>query len=242
MPAGAARLGAVRAVLFDFDGTLVEQRVDFARMRREALAVLAAHGVDPAPLAGMHVLEMVERAGRALVARDPLRGAARAEALAADARRAIEDVECQGASSARALPGAAALLGDLRARGMGVGIVTRNCRVAVERVLARLARECDALEYDVLLTRDDVPHVKPDPRHLQAALDRLGVAGAEAAMCGDHPMDIAAGRGVGACTVGVLPAGQGPEYMAAAAPDLVVGGVAELRAPLGLGPAGGERR
>jgi phosphoglycolate phosphatase len=236
-PAGAARLETVRAVLFDFDGTLVEQRVDFARMRREALAVLAAHGVDPAPLAGMHVLEMVERAGRELVERDPLYGAQRAQALAADARRAIEEVECEGASTARALPGAAALLGDLRARGVGVAIVTRNCRAAVERVLAR-----HALEYDVLLTRDDVPHVKPDPRHLQAALDRLGVPGEDAAMCGDHPMDIAAGRGVGAWTVGVLPEGQGPEYMAAAAPDLLVAGVAELRAPLGLGPAGGERR
>jgi len=228
---GVERLRAVRAVLFDFDGTLVQQRVDFARMRRRAIEVLQGHGVDTTAIEGLHVLEMVERARRSLAQRD----AARAQALADDARRTIEAVECEAAEEARAIAGVPALLRDLRARGVRVGIVTRNCRVAVERVLAR-----QVLAYDVLLTRDDVQHVKPDPRHLGEALRLLGVAGEASAMCGDHPMDVVAGKGVGALTVGVLPEGSDPASMAAAAPDLIVPSVAALRDPLGLDGAQDE--
>jgi phosphoglycolate phosphatase len=118
-----------------------------------------------------------------------------------------------------------------------VGIVTRNCRLAVEQILARTP-----LWHDVLLTRDDVPHVKPDPRHLQTALDRLGVAGVQAVMCGDHPMDVLAGKRVGARTVGVLQAGVDASYFAEVPPDLVVLGVPEVLAYLdggeGMGDAG----
>ncbi len=220
----ADRLGALRAFLFDFDGTLVRQRVDFGLMRTRVREVLTAHGVPLGPLEGLYVLEMVERARRELAAGD----GDRAEALAREARVAIEEVELLGAEEAEALPGAAELLSELRGRGVGIGIVTRNCRVAVERVLAR-----QPLAHDVLLTRDDVRHVKPDPSHLLTALEMLGVDGAQAAMCGDHPMDITAGHRVGALTVGVLADGADEEFFAEVRPELLVRGVGELRGYLG---------
>ena len=120
------------------------------------------------------------------------------------------------------------MLSDLGAQGYAVGIVTRNCRLAVERILQRSPLPCR-----VLLTRDDTRHVKPDPRHLTDALHAMGMDGQRALMCGDHPMDIAAGRSIGAVTVGVLRPGVAPAYMAEARPDLVLERVTDLPRYLG---------
>jgi phosphoglycolate phosphatase len=208
---------AIRAVLFDFDGTLVEQHIDFALMRRAVLQLAVRYGLDAAPLASMYALELVAHAEHLLG--DGAGG--RGRAFAAEAQQAILDIELEAAAEARPFPGVRDLLGRLPP--LRVAIVTRNCRAAVELVLSR-----HHFPYDVLLTRDDTPHVKPDPRHLLAALQLVGVPGEQAVMCGDHPMDVLVGKRVGARTVGVLPAGAAPDYFADAHPDLIVHSVAEL--------------
>lgn len=212
----------VQAVLFDFDGTLVSGTIDFAAMRRAILALIAGYGVDPAPLAPLPSLEAVARAKAAL---SP-------EAAAELDRRAdgvLREIELEAAGRTLPFPGVAPLLARLVESGRKVGIVTRNCRPAVERVLA-----ATPLTHHVLLTRDDTPFVKPDARHLLAALAALGVAPEQAAMCGDHPMDVAAGRQAGTRTVGVLGLDGIALAFAAARPDLLVRSVAELGPVLGL--------
>jgi phosphoglycolate phosphatase len=219
----------MRAVLFDFDGTLVTSSIDFDAMRRSTLALIAEFGVDARPLAALPSLEALARAGAALPPEQAVTLARRAEEL-------LREIELEAAGRAAPFPGVAGLLARLAARGLGVGIVTRNCRPAVERVLAAAP-----LAYDVLLTRDDTPHVKPDPRHLLAALGALGAAPAEAVMCGDHPMDVLAGRQAGTRTVGVLgPGGLAPAF-AEVMPDLLVRSVVELGRHLGLDDAAGPR-
>lgn len=210
----------IRAWLFDFDGTLVEPSIDFDQMRRAVLDVVARYGLDPEPFARMHTLEAVARVEAEL----ERRGDGLARAFVREADEAIVMIEVEAARHVSAYEGAPAMLRQLMAMGYRVGIVTRNCRAAVEQVAARNDIRCD-----ILLTRDDVAHVKPDPRHLLAALDALGVLAQHAAMCGDHPMDIAAGRNIGASlTVGVLRPGVPPEYFAEAHPDLVLSRVVEL--------------
>ena len=86
-------------------------------------------------------------------------------------------------------PGAAELLQELQERGIKVGIVTRNCRAAVEHILGS-----NPLTYDVLLTRDDVDAVKPDPAHLLTALRMMGVEPQHVLMVGDAPGDMKAAK------------------------------------------------
>jgi len=218
----------VRAFLFDFDGTLVHQEVDFALMRRRALDVVARYGVPVEEYARLYVLEMIEQVAARLGQGDGAPGAASAAAFAAEAHRAIVEVELEAAERAEVFPGVPEMLRHLKASGIGIAIVTRNCREAVLQVMAR-----NDLPYDALLTRDDVPFVKPDPRHLLAALEALHVTADWAVMCGDHPMDVVAGQSVQARTVGVLPPGQSVEYFAAAHPDLVVSRITEILQYLG---------
>lgn len=209
---------AARAVLFDLDGTLIRQTIDFEEMRRDVLGVARRFGLRPS--AEVPVLELIERAVIELEAREAGAG----PRFVAAAQEVVTAIELAAAEGAEAYPGVPEFLRWLREAGYRVGIVTRNCRPAVDRVLARCS-----LSYDVLLTRDDVERVKPDPEHLLAALRRLGVPPCHAVMCGDHPMDVTAGRRAGSATVGILPDGLPADRFAAVAPNLVLPSVTELR-------------
>jgi phosphoglycolate phosphatase len=205
----------LRAVLFDLDGTLVHTRIDFARMRQAILDEVALAGLHPEEFRTLDILAIIDAARR----RIPDSAAFLERAEAALVR--IEIAACDGAEAAE---GAAETLRWLRERGLRVGIVTRNCPQAVERVLREFP-----LPHEALLTRADTPRVKPDPLHLRLALDRLGARPEESLMVGDHMMDVAGGKAAGMRTLGVLTPDRPPDYFRQAAPDGVIRALPELR-------------
>ncbi len=115
------------------------------------------------------------------------------------AHQIVVERELEAASTSRLLPGMESMLRKLKGAGLKVGIVTRNCDRAVRRIVPHIEALCD-----IFLSRDSVKRVKPDPLHLAALFERLGVSERHAIMVGDHPMDILAGKRAGMRTVGVL--------------------------------------
>ena len=218
----------IGALLFDFDGTLIEPSIDFGLMHRAVMDVVSSYGAGDVTYEMLPVLEILARAEMSLAGRN----AGDATIMLAEAQDAIRGIEVEAAGRVDAYAGVPEMLAQLRGRGYGLGIVTRNCREAVESILERIP-----LVHDVLLTRDDIAWVKPDPRHLLAALETLRVPGMHALMCGDHPMDIEAGRSIEARTVGVLRFGVAADYFAEAAPDLILARVIDL--PRHLAPQAG---
>jgi len=206
----------VHTVLFDFDGTLVETALDFARMRRQVLALVDHYGT--APSEESYILEIIAHAQRQLVTRD----CQAARTFVREAERILTDIELEGADRARPLPGVEEALRKLRKQGVRIGIVTRNCRSAVERVLARFS-----LAHDLILTRDDVVRVKPDPAHLLEAVRRLGSQPEWALMVGDHPMDVLAGQQAGMHTAAITFTHPISDF-ADMRPDLVIESIPEL--------------
>lgn len=85
---------------------------------------------------------------------------------------------------AQAMPHAHAVLGELRRRGLKIGIVTNGWPEAQTRCLqaCRLLPLVD----DVVISKS-VSLSKPDPRIYQLALERLEVAASEAWFVGDSP-------------------------------------------------------
>ncbi len=211
----------IKAVLFDLDGTLVHLNIDFAQMRTDVEAILPKYGLSMDGKASRYTLELIDECAQALTERD--RGGETAEAFRRDAEAAIVAIEVDAADAVEVHPGVPKLLERLRERGIKVGIVTRNCRTAVERILGK-----NTLLYDVLLTRDDVEAVKPEPDHLLTALRLLGVEPSCALMVGDHPMDVRAGRVTGTKTVAVLTGYSPVERFAPEKPDLILEQVGEL--------------
>ena len=182
----------LRALALDFDGTLATGRYDFARMRADVMRLIESYGLRSGALRAAGVLELVAEAA-ARLAPD------RAQDFRERAEAAICAIEIEGARGGSLLPGAPQALGRLRAAGYRIGVITRNCRAVVDVILDGVPLPCD-----VLLTREDVTHVKPHPEHIVKALDAMGSAPAEAAMVGDHPMDMDTARRAGALAIGVL--------------------------------------
>jgi phosphoglycolate phosphatase len=126
------------------------------------------------------------------------------------------------------------MLAALAAMGVPVAIVTRNCPEAVRAVFPDVDALCPCL-----LTRDDVPSVKPDPDHLLRALGMLGRTPAQALMVGDHPMDIVTGQRAGTLTAGVV-SGESPAHaLHEAGAHVVADHCGVLMARLGLHGMGG---
>jgi phosphoglycolate phosphatase len=205
----------VRAVLFDLDGTLVHTHIDFERMKREILELVAAAGLDVERFREHDILSILASASPLLENATEFL----AEADAALVR--IELAACEGATEAK---GAAETLHWLRDQGVRVGIVTRNSPQAVERVLTQIS-----LPHEVLLTRADTPRVKPDPLHLRLALERLEALPEYSVMVGDHRMDVQAGQAAGMRSVGVLTTERPAGYFDSLSPDAVIRAIPELK-------------
>ena len=120
--------------------------------------------------------------------------------------------------------GAGRALERMRSRGLRLAAVTSRSKLTSIGSLAR-AGLIDLLE--VVISAEDAPALKPDPRHLRAALIALDVPDHGVAMVGDTPPDIEGGRNLGAMTVGALYGFHGAE-LRAARPDRVIESIAEL--------------
>lgn len=198
------------------------------------MALLARdYGVEVEP-AGL-VLELVERVERSLASQS----GGRAPEFRRRANRMIEELELRGASGARINERTVSALRALRAAGYRIAVVTRNGRKAVKLILRGRELPCH-----VLLWRESVNRVKPDPEHLLRALSRLRCKSCEAIMVGDHPTDIQAGRAVGMRTVGVLSGAGSRDSLLAAGADEIAPDVAVLARELlkAKGRAGASKR
>lgn len=215
-------LSDLDALIFDFDGTLADSRIDFALLRRRALDYLRARGFDPTPVAERPVLEI----------RDWARGLLAAEETAAydeEFRQVLDEVERPFAEAATPYPGVPEALARAHEAGLLLGVITRNSQRSVEIFLGR-----HPLPLAVVVSRDDpeLTQVKPHPDHVLLALRRLEVTPPRALVVGDYPFDIECGRRAGAHTGAVLTTGQTEATFRALGADLIAPDVPTLLALL----------
>ncbi len=221
---------SIRAIVFDFDGTLAELVIDFERMRRSIAALGEAFLGERPESNGQPVLEWLDELVDEVGAFDADLG----RQLRTRGLLTITAMELDAAAQGRLFEFTRPVLAGLRARGLATAIVTRNCTAAVRRVFPDVAACCD-----VFLPREDAPRVKPDPAHLLLALERLGVAPEQALMVGDHPLDVETARRAGTLAGAVASGRIGLEELSLAAPDFAAEDCPELLRQLGLFGAGG---
>jgi phosphoglycolate phosphatase len=213
----------IDAVLFDFDGTLVDIKIDFAKMREDVLSLGAEYGVSPK--SDIYVLEAIDEIFGILLAKDKIL----ASKFKKQAEQILIDIELDAVPTSICYPNADKTLEILKNKGIKVGIVTRNCRLAVLKT-----SEKAGFIYDVLLTRDDVQKVKPDPQHLWDALNLLEADSEKSIMVGDHPMDILAGKKAGMKTAAVLTTKTEDDFKSVE-PDIILNNVWEILEMLDAG-------
>lgn len=212
-------LAKLTTIIFDFDGTLAALNVDFKAMRSGVLERIRSRGLPTEPFENLFALEMISKAREVLSVSDP----SQAELFSNEAFDFIRGIEVTNAREGRVFEGVPAMLLALRKRQIATAVVTRNCRDAVKTTYPDIEGHVD-----VLMTRDDVNRVKPDPLHLLTVLEQLQADPRSTLMVGDHPIDISAGKAAGTLTAGVLTGSSSREAFLAAGSDLVLERVTEL--------------
>lgn len=209
----------LKAIVFDFDGTMATLNVDFAEMRHRIMDHLSAYRVPAEPIGHLFILEMIEKARDFIAQKHP----GEETRYYREAMQLIRQIELQAASDAQLFDHTEAMLRELKRRKIKTGVVTRNCQAALERVFPEIYTAVD-----IVLTRDHTSRVKPDPEHLQQALRELDSPPAKSAMVGDHPMDIQLGRAVGVTTIGVLTGSTGRERLEASGASLILNQASDI--------------
>jgi phosphoglycolate phosphatase len=204
----------VDAVLFDLDGTLVETNIDFPLMKRTVTALALESGLSSDGLQGLDILGIVNRTQAHVAQAQGSEAGLGAREKSLDA---LEAIEMERASVATEIPGAREAISRLRARGIKVGIVTRNCRRASVASMQRCA-----ISSDVLVTREDTVRHKPEPDQILLAMRKLGVEPGKCVVVGDHRIDILGGKRAGAYTIAFLRDGVAEDFFASSEPDVTV--------------------
>jgi phosphoglycolate phosphatase len=183
----------IKAILFDFDGTLTELTIDFRQAKEDMFSIgdkylpsgSARECEGPFILDTIYAIEA--RCGEA------------APAFRKEALDRLTQIELETSKGKDVFPFTRGLLKELRDKGIKVAILTRSCKEALLRVFP------DMMDYvDAVVTREDVKYVKPHPSHAEKTLSILGVEPHEAMIVGDQKTDIMAGRALDIRTVGVL--------------------------------------
>ena len=216
---------ALRTVLFDLDGTVIDTGPLIATSFRHATrSVLGVEIPDEELLryvGGWGLRAQMERF-------DPERATELVEAYRAHVVPLHAELEyCSGMYE---------MLVELKARSFQLGLVT-----AKHLAMVRLAFDAlpELSEFFVeIVTGEETEHHKPSPEPLFLALDRLGADPGDTAYVGDSPFDVEAAKAAGLRSIAVTWGGiHGEERLRAAGPDAIVSTPAELKAALQASPA-----
>lgn len=184
----------IRAVIFDFDGLLVDtegpifevwQRIyrerghELPRERWLSIIGTASGPFDP-------LIDLGQRTG---------------VPLEADELNTLERLYYREATVAQTLlPGVDRYLDDARALGMKTAIASSSSR---EWVMEHLERFGIADRFDTVVCKDDVTSTKPDPELYDLALERLAVRSKDAIALEDSTNGIRAAKAAGLFCVAV---------------------------------------
>ncbi|MGH8672216.1 MAG: phosphoglycolate phosphatase [Burkholderiales bacterium] len=213
---------AVRAVVIDLDGTLLDTAPDLAQAANRMLAEL---GMDQI---GVEVLKTyigngVQRLVKRALTRDMQR-----EPDAALHARAVpifeKHYEGNVATLSRIFPGVVEGLRAMQAQGLRLACITNK----PERFTLPLLRATGLLDFfGLVISGDSLPAKKPDPLPLQHACAHFGVQPHELLLIGDSVNDTQAARAAG-CPVFCVPYGYNlGQDVRELDPDAVVPGLVE---------------
>lgn len=204
------------AVIFDVDGTLAETERDGHRpaFNRAFADHGLAHRWDVETYRELLAVTGGKRRIEGYLAR---RGHADAAGLAVELHRTktAHFVDWVHGGPVECRPGVDALLAELRQRGVPVAVATTGRRAWVSPLLTRLFGENG---FDVVVTGDDVEHLKPAPDAYQRALEQLGLPPVGVLAVEDSGPGLAAARAAGlTCVVVANDYTRGDPFTGAAA-------------------------
>lgn len=213
---------ALRLVIFDMDGTLIDSRAIILESMRRAF-----EGRGEAPPSDAATLSIVGLSlPEAVMRLHPEADAETAADLTARYKASFMEIRAERGPEGESplFPGAREALERLAARGWLLSVATGKARRGLDHVLdAHGLREM----FSFTQTADDA-RSKPHPEMLERCIDLHGVAPRDAVMIGDTTFDLDMGASAGAHVIGVDWGYHPVAELRARAPAAILSAFAEL--------------
>ena len=207
----------IKAVLFDWDGTLVDTKSAIVRAFQDVTTTILGR---PYPAKPKDIASLFRHR-----ARDTFAGLASSDEHLEQLLEEYHRSYMRHSQESAPFDHVAETLSELGGRGLRIGVVT-----------SKVARRLDADAHrfgladlvDVVVPGDSYRYAKPHPCSVEAALSLLGASPAAAMYVGDGPHDVLAGRRAGTTTVAAT-YGVYPEHeLRAANPDRVIDDIRQV--------------
>lgn len=212
-----------KAVLFDLDGTLVEFKFKVKESRLAIIDWLSKNGFETSKLTPetktQRIFEQVETQCNSKV--DGISFESARKSMSA----ILEEFEFQSFAEAKPHPGSLQLLKKLKDEQILTAIVTNSGRRPVDSVLGTFG----FLPYiRLIITRDEMKKMKPEPDGLLSAIDRLKVEKSQAVYIGDSVIDIQAARKAGIISIALSQGMSSGQILAKEEPDYLISRIEEV--------------
>jgi HAD superfamily hydrolase (TIGR01549 family) len=190
--------GITVAVLFDLEGTLVqtieEDEEPIRTFRAGTREKLVELGIPSGELEGLVGATLMRN--KAIDYVNKHFSKEEAKQFHAEVDRFMKDFETQWAEDSKIFPDTLPALSKLRGMGCRMGVVTNTSRDAANR---ELSMHGIAEFFEVIVTREDVRKLKPDPEGTTLASRKLGIK--EFFFVGDLIHDLRAAEKAGGTTI-----------------------------------------
>lgn len=214
----------VAAILFDFEGTLVDLQWNLQGAVEETLEMLRTLGFPIERLQGMKYSTLMLEALRMAQEMGQSAGRVR-EKIGAIYDRFDEDAFTRW----NLREGSRDLLSALKTKGMRIGLVSNVGRKALEKAVLKLGLHPF---FDVVVSRNDVQFMKPSGEGLRLALSRLQVRKDKALYVGDSLDDVQAAKAAGVKAIIIMGKESSKTELLSAKPNQLIYHFSELLTPL----------
>lgn len=219
---------AVKAVVFDLDGTIVTFNIDYLKVRAEVRAFLLTENLPSSILPEKgSIFGMLKKAK--IILADSSKSSEKIKRIRKEVSDIAEKYELEAAEKTELFPGVVKTLKALRERNLKTGLCTINSEKAVNHILERFKI---AGFFDAVVPRNRIENVKPDAEHLETILDILDVEPHETVVVGDGISDMECAKKLGAISVGLATGTSSETELLKAGADLLINNITELPATI----------
>jgi len=179
--------GRIELIIFDLQGTLVDNKIDFVSMKREIIKLLIKKyglNIDEELFLRRRVVEILE------YAKDNVDDKTY-NTIFQEISQIADKYEIDAAINSKLKADVKDVLKALRRKNYKIAILTNDGRKSTEIILNRFGLK---EFFDCIVTRDDINTLKPDPLGIERILERIKVDKQNVIFIGDSIIDIQAAK------------------------------------------------